>query len=141
MGEQGLLGREGLAQALTELGGQAAATEILDYVLEHAASASDDMTACVIRPVHACGDGRIQEELEIGWALEHPEDLAELLTDCGLDPDEAERAIAASRARSAGATPAVLHVEKTPWVTRWEIAVDDPQDRPASARSAEAVPA
>jgi Stage II sporulation protein E (SpoIIE) len=136
--EGGLLGREGLADVLGELGAQHDANDVLDRLAARAASGGDDITTCLIRPLDASGGGQVVEELEIGQALEHPEDLTRLLTDCGLDPDEAQNAIEASQARSATATPSVLRVHKSQSGTSWETARDDAAPGPASARSTEA---
>ena len=119
--ENGLLGREGLAEALEALAGRQDANELLDHLAEQTASGGDDMTACLVRPVCASGDGKIVEELEIGWAVQHPEDLSTFLTDFGLAPDEADLAVEASRAWSGRGTPAVLRVEQGQSGTHWEI--------------------
>ena len=123
-GSSGLLGREGLARALKALAGRAHANELLDHLALETASGNDDMTACLIHPLGASGDGQTLEEIEIERALERPEQLRRLLTDCGLDEPEAERAVQASQASLATATPALLRVERTRSVTRWEIVPD-----------------
>ena len=127
-GQGGLLGREGLAEILGELDGSHDANEVLDCLAERAAS-NDDMTACLLHPLRARGDGEVLEELEIPRALEHPRGFAELLAECGLDPQEAQRAIEASRSWSATAPPALLRVAHGRSATHWEITADDAVSR------------
>lgn len=124
-GSSGLLGRKGLAEALKALDRRAHANELLDHLVLQTASGGDDMTACLIHPLAASGDGGTLEEIEIERGLERPEQLARLLTDCGLGVHEAERAVEASQVWSATATPAILRVERAQSATRWEIAADD----------------
>jgi len=124
-GHNGLLGREGLAEALKALDGRAHANELLDHLALQTASGGDDMTACLIHPLAASGDGHRLEEIEVERALQRPEQLTRLLTDCGLEGHEAERAVEASQAWPDTATPAILRLDRTGWATRWEIAADD----------------
>lgn len=133
-GPDGLVGREGLAGALRELAGPADANEVLDHLAEHAGPRGDDVTVCLVNPLAAAGDGRVVEELEIGRVLERPEQLAELLTERGLDTDEAERAIEASRSWSETATPALLRVEQSHSATSWEIVPSGTEPGLASPR-------
>ena len=122
--QEGLVGREGLADAQVALGVAADANAILDHLTRTTGPAGDDMTVCLVRPAAARGDGRIVEELELGRALERPPQLTELLRERGLDAEEAPRAIEASRSWKAGPTPALLRVEQSGSATTWEIVPD-----------------
>lgn len=135
-GEDGLVGREGLAEAQRELGGPTDANQVLDHLAGRTGPASDDMTVCLINPDGAAGDGRIVEELEIARAMERPEHLAQLLSERGLAPEEAERAIEASRSWTATPALALLRIEQSQSATSWEIIPDHAEPTLASSKVA-----
>jgi hypothetical protein len=114
-----LLGREGLAAILAETGD--AGPEALLTSIAGQGSARDDMTAFVLTPGDAAGDGTTEEEIDINRDLVKGDGLARFLARCGLDPAEVERAVDAAQRRLRLAGSARIRTRSSVIGPRWEI--------------------
>jgi hypothetical protein len=114
--EDGLLGREGLREALDSLGEQASADELLAAVRERSRTVSDDMAACIIRrstPSLAVKAGR-WEELEIDHKALATDHAAGFLEACGVGARERKAVLAQAREILAAHARARLRVKVGP---------------------------
>jgi hypothetical protein len=129
--------REGLVAMLGELGDAIEAPRLLDRVTE-AATVADDMTACVIRPLTAAGDGTVVEELDLGGSPTVCDRLEPFLEAFGMAPEEREIAIAECR-RCAGASErARLLVERRGSRVAWRLEEADTESHRLSDTGAPA---
>jgi hypothetical protein len=126
-----LLGREGLGAILAETG-DAGPEALLTSIAGHG-EARDDMTAFVLTPGDAAGDGTIEEEIDIDRALAKGDGLARFLARCGLDPGEVERAVEAAQRRLRLAGSARIRTRSSVIGPRWEISGAAAQPTPRAA--------
>jgi hypothetical protein len=116
-----MLGREGLVRLLTESPRPLAADAVLERVTAIAAPA-DDLTACVLRPLAAAGDGSVVEEVDLEPG-EPDRRLGEYLAGCDLDATQCKRVLAAV---GRGATGLRLRLRRgTAGLAGWEILGSD----------------
>ncbi len=125
-----MVGREGLAEILAE-SGEADPEAILDRLAE-AEGARDDMTAFVLTPGAAAGDGSVEEEIEIDADLATGDGLERFLAACGLDPGEVERAVDAARRRLRLAGSARIRARTGAVGPRWEISGGEAPTAPSA---------
>lgn len=130
-----MLAREGLASILEGLENRKDAGDLLAR-LSAATSGPDDLTACLLRPLEASGDGRIVEEIEIG-APDSLRPLGEFLGRCGMPPGEASAAIEEIHRRRLHGEGSLLRVIRASAGISWEVG-EGPQARvpPAAAEPA-----
>jgi hypothetical protein len=114
-----LLGREGLAAILAETG-EAGPDALLTSIAGHG-GARDDMTAFVLTPSDADGDGSVEEEIDVGRQQAEGDGLTRFLAECGLDPGEVERATQAAQRRLRLAGSARIRTRSAVTGPRWEI--------------------
>ena len=109
--EEGILGRERLAELLDELGEQASARGLIDRVALEARALSDDIAAVVVSPTAGVTAGLFRtEQLELSAReLEGPT-AARFLAACGLPEDEAADAERDARMLADRFGGVVLHV-------------------------------
>jgi hypothetical protein len=114
-----MFGREGLAAVLA--GDGAADPEALLGAVAEPDGARDDLTAFLLVPGGADGDGSIEEEIDVDLELAGSEGLPRFLAACGLDPGEAERAVDATKRRLRLAGSARIRARRAALGPRWEI--------------------
>jgi hypothetical protein len=114
-----LLGRDGLAAILAETD-EAGPEALLTSIAGHGGP-RDDMTALVIAPQGATGDGSTEEEIDVDRRLAGGDGLPRFLAACGLDPGEVERAIQAAQRRLRLAGSARIRTRCGGPGPRWEI--------------------
>ncbi len=114
-----LLGREGLGAILAETG-EAGPEALLTSIAGHG-GARDDMTAFVLAPSDADGDGSVEEEIDIDRQLAEGDGLVRFLAECGLDPGEVERARQAAQRRLRLVGSARIRARRAVTGPRWEI--------------------
>jgi hypothetical protein len=111
----GLLGRDGLAELLAELGERPSASALLDRVSATARATPDDMVSCIVVPdAGATGEGGHVEELEVdAAALEH-QPVEQFLAACGVPAAGCATAIARARELAGETGTALLRVDRQP---------------------------
>lgn len=129
-----LLGREGLASILAETG-DAGPEALLTSIAGHG-GARDDMTAFVLAPGDAAGDGTVEEEIDIDSELARGDGLARYLARCGLDQGEVERAVEAAQRRLRLAGSARIRTRSSVIGPRWEISGQDTTPAPRATMAA-----
>jgi len=111
---EGLLGRERLAELLSQSGGGASAAVLLERVRANAATVTDDMAACVIEastgtPLY----GLRIEELEADPDQLSTGQGARFLSACGVAAADIEPTLSHAREVAAGLGSAILRVQQT----------------------------
>ena len=105
-----MIERAGLASILERLVDRVDAPAVLSG-LPSAASGSDDVTACVLEPLTANGDGTVIEELEVDAASPQPR-IKELMVACGMSAEQANAAAKELQRRGLREQRSVLRIER-----------------------------
>jgi hypothetical protein len=125
-----MFGREGLAKVLAARDG-AAPGEILEQLADDEGP-RDDMTAFVLSPGAAHGDGVVEEEIDVDRELAVGDALPRFLAACGLEPAEVERAVEAAQRRLRLAGSARIRARSGGVGPKWEIFGATPSSGPAA---------
>ena len=89
--EEGLLGRERLAQILAELGPDATAAAVIERVADEARSVSDDMAVCLLSPTASVTSGGFRtEQLELSAEEIEGPLPGRFLAECGVGEEACE---------------------------------------------------
>jgi hypothetical protein len=137
-GNDEMLAREGLASILEGLGTRKDAGDLLAR-LSVATSGPDDLTACLLRPLEASGDGTIVEEIEIG-ASDSLRPLGEFLGRCGMPAAEVSAAIEEIHRRRLHGEESLLRVIRASGGISWEVGESAQAGVPAAAAAAGPTP-
>lgn len=106
-----LYGAQRLTQALTELGPQASASQLLDRVARQTDAQADDMAACLLfMPGGAEAPQVLAEELQLDAERADSPRTVQFLRACGVAQEHLEGVLAAARSEIARAGSAVLEV-------------------------------
>ena len=106
-----LFGSERLLVTLTELGGQATASSVLDSVVARTDSRADDMAACLLRVEGDAGMPiALVEELELDREQLESERVERFLLACGVRAGETREMLSAARTALARAHTVVLEL-------------------------------
>jgi hypothetical protein len=109
-----LFGAERLLVALTELGGQATASSVLESVVARTDSRADDMAACLLRVEGGAGTPTaLVEELELDREQLESGRAERFLLACGVRAGEVDEMLRAARAALARADTVVLELQLT----------------------------
>jgi hypothetical protein len=132
--EDGLLGRERLAEILDGLGSPRGAGELLEGVRTVARSTPDDMAACVLSPAVGCGGECVWvEELEAGAGELEGAPVRDFLAACRVPLAQIEQAIVRARGIAAECETALLRVELGPAAAEVGVTTPGFEDSPAPA--------
>ncbi len=110
--EDGLLGRERLADIIAELGPRPSSTDLLELVQASTDATPDDMVSCILVPLSgpATTSGHV-EELEVDAADLDGEGVGRFLVACGVDGPRIASALAQVRAALGSQETVVLRIE------------------------------
>ena len=126
-----LIGRPGLVEKCLELGPELEAQELIDR-LDETVSTNDDVTVLTLRPLHATGTGRVNEDIEIDPGLAALGELRYFLVAAGLSSNAALRTQIDARNRAGRGSVANLRIHRHGGgQTNWEF-TDGLRPMPAS---------
>jgi hypothetical protein len=112
--QDGLLGRERLAEMFTEAGSGAAAPALLETVRDAARTIRDDMAACILEATAGTAlSEHVIEELELELGQLNTDQGDRFLSACGVAPAQAAATLARAGQIAGELGAALLRVELT----------------------------